>query len=346
MFIQAALPLPALAHPAPQSPENRSSSPFGRARAQPAAALPSARGPGRSDLDIDSVRSTFEAEYLELRTRSLLERARVSGRGGAWTLDPYRGCEWEDPFEAQRFARRAPHRHHRQGSRQRIFVKSKAAAVLGRQLRSERFRGRSILIGAGTDPYQPAEKHFGVTRSILEELLEFRGLNLSIETRSPLIARDLDLLAELDTRHTVEVSIRLAALHPALLGKLEPRAPSAEARLRTLGKIAREGLSSRLSCDPLLPGINTSEDLLRPLFTAALEAGARDVTGTLFSLPPSSRSWFFPWLEREFPNQAGQYRQLFGWRDHLSPMQHQVTLAPFQQLRLEMGFPRPFLGRG
>ncbi len=217
------------------------------------------------------------------------------------------------------------------------------AAAFEKKLRKAALRGEPIAIGTVTDPYQPAERRHGVVRSLLETFARVEGLDISITTRSPLILRDLDLLVDLDRRHSVSVQVGLTAVDPDLARRLEPHAPAPEARLVTVRALADEGITTSVFCGPVMPGINDGERVLRPLLEAAGEAGAYDVRAYAADLRPAARGRLLPWLTEELPWLVPFHHQRNASR--IPPGQDRL-LATFRRLRLEHGFPRPVAGRG
>jgi len=166
--------------------------------------------------------------FLELPARSVLNSA-ASTRMGFWSVNPYVGCE----FGCTYCYARDTHRYavERSGLPQeplpdweaferRILVKTGAADVLVRTLDPARLGGHALVIGTATDPYQPAERRFGLTRKILEALLRYRGLTIEIISKSPLVVRDIDILLELGERHEVTVNVSLATLDRRLARRL------------------------------------------------------------------------------------------------------------------------------
>jgi DNA repair photolyase len=305
--------------------------------------LPSA---GRPDLAAPPLRRRAGVEHFDLVARDVLNRAESARLPFDWTLNPYRGCEFGCAYCYARDTHRFFDLDDAESFERRIFVKRRAADSLLRQLRRVDLRGQSIALGTATDPYQPAERHYGITRSLLEVLREAEGLTLALTTKSPLVLRDLDLLVELDRRHAVEVHVTLTTVDPDLARRLEGNAPAPSARLRALAALADAGLSTRVNCMPLLPGINDDEAALAPLLAAAREAGAEQVTANpLFLKGSMVRGHFFAWLGREFPHLAPLYRHLYERRDYLDGEASERLLKTFRRLRLEHGFPRPRPGR-
>lgn len=308
--------------------------------------LPYAPPIGRPDPDAEAIRCRAGVEYRDLRVRNVLNRSVNSRLPFGWTLNPYRGCEFACTYCYARYTHAFFDLTDWQDFERKIFVKKGAASVLRRQLRRSNFRGQSIAIGTATDPYQPAERHFGVTRSLLEVFREVEGLEISITTKSPLVARDLDLLVELDAKHVIQVNMTITTADPILARRIERNAPSPLARLRTVEKLAGQGIETNVFCMPLMPGINDGDASLRPLMEAARDAGAADIVASPLFLRQAARARFFPWLGEEFPELAGRYRRLFSWRDYLNKSQSDLLKAPFRRLRLAYGFPHGSTGRG
>ena len=286
-----------------------------------------------------------EVEYLELPTREILNRNRSQRQPWQWTINPYRGCEFACAYCYARYTHGYLGLDPKRDFDTRIFVKQGARVALERRLKRAALRGESIAIGTVTDPYQTAERHHGVTRSLLEALRGAAGLDLSITPRSPLILRDLPLLAELDRRHTVTVNLTVTTADPGLARRIEPQSPDPRARLRTLGALAAEGLATRLFCMPILPRITQGAEVLGPLFKAARAAGAYDVVGSPLFLRAAAKPRFRRWLRDEFPELVPLYRRLYARRSHLKGREHEAIMAEFRRQRLRSGFPADRPGR-
>ena len=213
--------------------------------------------------------------------------------------------------------------------------------ILRRTLDPARINGAPIVIGTATDPYQPAERRFRITRGLLESFLPHRGLHLGIITKSPLITRDIALLVQLAERHTVRIHISLAALEGRLVQRIEARSPAPHARLRALGRLAAAGLDVGLLVAPIIPGVTDGREQLTALFRAAKDAGARRVAGEALRLGPAARRHFLPHLAREFPDLAERYDRRYGQRqsagkDYLSALAQRLD-AIRQDVGLEGG---------
>lgn len=251
-------------------------------------------------------------EYFLLPVRSILNRCDSERMPFTWTVNPYRGCEFGCHYC---YARYTHEYMDMAGSdfERRIFVKQEAGAVMARDLRSMTARGESIAIGTATDPYQPAEREFGATRAILEEMAKLNGLNISITTKSNLVVRDVELLRKIAARSTLQVNLTVTTHRARLARLLEPRAPRPDLRLQAVSELRKAGLAAGVFVMPILPGLNDREDDLDALAQAAHNAGAQWFAANVLFLMPSSRDQFFPFLREKFPRLAQQYRR---WYQH------------------------------
>ncbi len=220
-----------------------------------------------------------------------------------------------------------------------ILVKTAAAHVLTRTLFPARLASASLVIGTATDPYQPAERRFRLTRQILEALLGWRGLSLGIITKSPLILRDRELLVQLADRHELSINISLASTDATLLRRLEARSPAPHARLRALKGLTDAGLHAGLLIAPILPGISDSREQLARLFQAGKDAGARYAVGAALRLGPAARTRFLPHLAEEFPELLHRYARRFGSRQSAGKDYTDALSRRIRSLQQEFGFP-------
>lgn len=300
---------------------------------------------GRPAAHIDPLRTRSGVEYLDLLTKETLNRVDSARLPFGWTINPYRGCEFGCAYcyarDTHSFFDLGPS----DDFETKIFVKRRAADRLRRQLVKHDFSGETIAIGTATDPYQPAEKQFEITRSLLEVFEEVEGLSLAITTKSPLLLRDLELLERLDRRHSVDVHVTITTVDSALARRIEGSAPDPKARLRLVERLAEAGITVRVNCMPLMPGINDDEESLAPLLEAAAKAGAGNVSANPIFMKGKSRDHFFAWLEREFKELLPLYRHLFARRDYLDDAAKERVLATFRRLRLQYGFPKGAAGR-
>lgn len=200
----------------------------------------------------------------------------------------------------------------------RIFVKRNAAQVLRRTLQGRHKslgavrHAEPIVLGTATDPYQPAERHFRITRQLLEVLAEVRRLRLVIITKSPLVTRDVDLLSRIAQRSRLTIHLSLITLDRDLARRIEPRAPTPEARLRALRRLHEAGIDVGINIMPVLPGITDRPDALEALVRQVTADGASHINACALRLRVTSRRRYLPWLDEEFPHLAPRYRKAYG----------------------------------
>ncbi|MBK6781774.1 MAG: hypothetical protein IPG75_19875 [Gemmatimonadetes bacterium] len=211
--------------------------------------------------------------------------------------------------------------------------------MLTRTLFRARLAGASLVIGTATDPYQPAERRFRLTRQILEALLGWRGLSLGLITKSPLILRDVDLLTQLAERHELSINISLASTDAGLLRRLEARSPAPHARLRALKGLTDAGLHAGLLIAPILPGISDSRAQLAALFQAGKDAGARYAVGAALRLGPAARTRFLPHLAEEFPELTRRYARRYGVCTGVGKDYTEALARRIRSLQEEFGYP-------
>ncbi len=276
-------------------------------------------------------------EYFALAARSALNREASGRLPFAWTLNPYRGCEFGCKYCYARYTHEFMELRDGRDFERKIFAKISAPELLRTELRSARDRGQPIALGTATDPYQPAEKYFGITRRLLEVFAEFDNLEFSITTKGTLILRDLDLLRAIARRNRFSVHMTITTLDERLARLLEPKAPPPAKRLETLRQLAEAGLCARLNAAPIIPGINDSPAALEALAKAAAASGAQSIFANLLFLMPSARAEFMPFLEKEFPQLVSRYRRLYAHSAYL-PREYKKELAKLMEgLRVRYG---------
>jgi DNA repair photolyase len=294
-----------------------------------------------------SVRASARPVFKHLPIRSILNSPQQTGMG-FWSLNPYVGCEFGCSYCYARFTHRyvvereagaaaawADEEFERQ-----VFVKHEAPDILALTLKPSRLDGAAIVIGTATDPYQPAERRFALTRRILERLAQFHGLNVSIITKSPLVARDLDVLARLAGRGRVTVYCSLVSVDVPLIRKLEARSPMPPVRLRALKKLTGSGIRAGVMLAPVLPGITDGVPQLLALMRAAKAAGAAFVHADPLRLYPAVRATFLPVVARHFPALLARYEQAFDERGRVTATYARALERRVERLRRRTGFGR------
>ena len=226
----------------------------------------------------------------------------------------------------------------------KIYVKQDAGPLAGRDLGMEKIQGEHIAIGTATDPYQPAEREFGATRAILEQMAARRGLSVSITTKSDQVLRDVDLLRRIAEHSGVSVNLSITTLRTRLARMLEPRAPRPDLRMHAVRELRRAGIAAGVFAMPVLPGITDREEDLDALARAARDAGAQWFAASVLFLMPSAQKQFLPFLDAKFPKLARRYREWFSrcglCAGNLSPGNFRARRRAAQEIRSRRPPPR------
>jgi len=300
--------------------------------------------------------------FVSLTPRSILNPPAQTGMP-FWSLNPYVGCEFGCSYCYARYAHRyVVERAHDAGNlsttefrdlrgphgweafEQRIFVKSELLGALETDLhRFHRVAGPDdlLLIGTATDPYQPAERRFRLTRSVLERLTRCEGLSIGITTKSPLVTRDIVVLQRLQAYNELHVQISLISLDASLVRRLEVRSPVPGARLRALRRLTDAGINAGLIVAPVLPGITDGQAALDALLGAARAAGARFIHSGPLRLYPGIRGRFLPVLGTHFPALEGRYRAGFAPSGTAPEAYRRALSRRLARLRRKHGFAEP-----
>jgi len=249
-------------------------------------------------------------EYFDLPSRSYVTRCDSRRVPFDWTINPYRGCEFGCKYCYARYAHEFMELRDPQDFERKIYVKHFDAANFRDELRRIPV-GQSICIGTATDPYQPAERRYRITRAMLEVFATIAGFRLGITTKSNLVTRDIDLLREIARRHYLRIAITITTLDTELARLLEPLAPRPDLRLRAVRTLSAAGFRVVISCSPILPLINDTEPHIDAVARAAARAGARGIWGNVLFLKPCAREVFMPFLEERFPALVRRYRERF-----------------------------------
>jgi DNA repair photolyase len=266
-------------------------------------------------------------DYREEPCRSALNR--VKGMAFEWSLNPYMGCVHRCTFcYVRAFERRADRpSDERYGTS--IRVKVNVVEVLRRELARASWQGDTVAVGAATDPYQPAEGRYRLTRGCIEVFAEFAN-PFGLITRGPMIVRDLDVLSEAARRAKVSITFSIPTLDEEVWRKTEPSTAHPRQRLRAVNELVDAGIKVGVGMAPILPGISDRPDQLREVVKAAREAGATGVWTNLLFLRPGTREHFLEHLEQDWPEQLEHYERLYAGRAYLpsaeaKPLRQQVS---------------------
>jgi DNA repair photolyase len=273
------------------------------------------------------------AEYREDPCRSALNR--VTGMAFRWSLNPYMGCVHRCTFCYVRAFERRAERPSDERYGQTIRVKVNVADVLTRELARPSWARELVAVGAATDPYQPAEGRYRLTRGCLGVLARARN-PVSLITRGPMIVRDVDVLQEASRRAAVDVNFSIPTLDPEIWRKTEPGTAPPRQRLRALRILVDAGIKAGVGMAPLLPGISDRPELLAEVVRAAREAGATHVWCNLLYLQPGTREHFLEHLARDWPEELARYQKLYA-RPYLDKRDAEPTRAEVAALRAQHG---------
>ncbi|CAN5272575.1 PA0069 family radical SAM protein [soil metagenome] len=223
------------------------------------------------------------------------------------SINPYRGCEHGCSYCYARPAHAYMGLSPGLDFESKLFAKTNAAALLRAELSKPGYVPQTIALGANTDPYQPIERDYRITRQVLEVLSQFDH-PVGIVTKSALVLRDLDILKPMAERGLVKVAVSVTTLKPKLARAMEPRASTPIKRLAALERLSAAGVPTVVMAAPMIPGLNDSE--IEAILKAAHAAGVREAGYVLLRLPLEVRDIFKTWLEREMPDRASHVMSL------------------------------------
>ena len=306
-----------------------------------------------------------DIRYYAAAPRSILNGPKATGMG-FWSINPYVGCALGCAYCYARYAHRYAAERLATAARldggdhlptdemppwlafeRRIMVKREAPALvrreLGRAATLHALRGEYVVIGTATDPYQPAERRFRITRGILEVLSEQKDICVSIITKSPLITRDVDLLTRINERSRLSVHVSLITIDRELARCLEPRAPTPEARLRAIRRLRQHGISVGVNAMPVLPGITDAPEMIEELVIALKDADASYVSACALRLRATARDRYVPFIASTFPELAGRYARAYAQSHQVSEHYRKGLRDRFVKLCAQYGlaFGRP-----
>jgi len=273
-------------------------------------------------------------EYREEPCRSALNR--VKGMAFGWSLNPYMGCVHRCTFCYVRAFEQRAERPSDERYGASIRVKTNIAEVLRRELARRSWEGDTVAIGAATDPYQPAEGRYRLTRACLQALAEFSN-PLRLITRGPMIVRDVDVLVEAAKRASVGITFSIPTLDEEVWRKTEPSTAHPRQRLRAVKELVDAGIRVGVGMAPILPGISDRPEQLREVVKAAREAGATGVWTNLLFLKPGTREHFLEHVAEDFPDQLPQYLELYSGRAYLSSKETNPVRQRVVALSRELG---------
>ena len=246
--------------------------------------------------------------YEEVQCRSAINR--VKGMGFRWSLNPYRGCVHGCHYC---FARRF-HSYYdlRPGDDFTgvIMVKVNSPRVVAEELSRPSWRREEVALGTATDPYQPIEGKYRLTRGCLEAFAAWRS-PVGLVTKGTMVVRDIDVLQELTRRADCTVCFSVTTMDTELTDRLEPGTPPPLKRLAAMERLVRSGVKAGVALAPIIPGITDSVSNLRTVIRSAADHGARFLWGSTLYLQPGTKEHFFGFLEREYPELVTDFQRLY-----------------------------------
>ena len=282
--------------------------------------------PGRRPALFDAVierkvgRGAYRGlEFLHVESRTVINRVPNPGvLPFTYTINAYRGCSHACTYCFARPSHDYLGLNIADDFDTKIVVKINAPEVLRHETAPGRWAGHPIAMGTNTDPYQPAEGKYKLTRGIIEVLAERRN-PFSILTKSPLVLRDIDLLSEAARVTEVTVDFSVGTLDPEVWSRSEPGTSHPRKRLDAVKRLNDRGVPSGVLMAPVLPGLSDRPEQIDAVVKGAAEAGARFITGSYLHLRDPLKDHYFRWIEAEYPHLMRFYRHEYGRRSYASP---------------------------
>ncbi|MFN2445063.1 MAG: radical SAM protein [Vicinamibacterales bacterium] len=256
----------------------------------------------------DAERLADAATYQEIRCRSALNR--VEGMPFRWTLNPYRGCTHGCHYCFARRYQTQLELNADDDFASVIFVKTNFVDVLRRELDKPTWQRELAALGTATDPYQPIEGRYRLTRGCLEALITHRN-PVGIVTKGPMVVRDIDLLQELGRHTACHVYMSVPTVDEDAWRTLEPGTAPPQQRLRAVRALVDAGIDAGVLMAPIVPGFSTAPGKLERTIKAIAESGATSVGAIVMHLEGGTRDHFFRFLAREYPSLVDRYEQLY-----------------------------------
>lgn len=285
-------------------------------------------------------------EFKSLNIRSILNKSESKRlRWMAWTINPYRGCEFGCKYCYARYTHEFMELRDPLAFERIIFLKQNAAWLLEQELRRIN-PADEIAIGTATDPYQPIERRARITRSLLEVFSRRQGYHLGIVTKSRLILRDIDLLTAIARRNTLVLHLTITTPDTKLARLLEPRAPRPDLRFEAVRRLRQAGLRTGILCCPLLPGITDTQQALDEMARRAAAVDASFLAANPLFLKPCSRPTFLSFVREHYRHLMEDYAARFAHADFAAPFYRRRLAEMLEQARQHYGLSRRPLEEG
>jgi DNA repair photolyase len=261
-------------------------------------------------------------EYFEIVAKSALNR--VQHMGFNWSLNPYQGCFHSCVYCFARAHAKLADRDPGAGFSARVGVKVNAPELLRQELSRKSWNREMVAFGTATDPYQPIEGTYRLTRRCLEAFRDYRT-PIGLITKGTMVIRDVDVLVELSKRAKTTVTFSVPTVDEAVWARTEPGTPPPRKRLRVLKALVDAGIEAGVGMAPVLPGLSDSPEQLRATVSAAAEAGACYVWANVVYMKPGTKEHFMEFLCREYPQLVPKYKDMFPGAYAPSAVKTEVT---------------------
>jgi DNA repair photolyase len=283
-----------------------------------------------------SLEAKRRIEYFELPTRKYITRCTSPRMPFRWMINPYRGCEFGCKYCYARYTHEFMELRESDDFEKKIFVKHFDAPAFRSELRALP-TGETIAIGTATDPYQPAERKYRLTRAILDQLSQSAGHRIGLITKSDLVTRDIDLFEEISRRNHLTLVITITTLDRDLARLLEPLAPRPDLRINAVRKLSAAGLRVAVNLAPIMPLINDAEPSLDAVAKSSARAGALQLGGNVVYLKECAQKVFFPFLRDHFPSYLRRYQERFARSAYLKGEYPEMIRERLQRIRRRYG---------
>ena len=293
-------------------------------------------GIARMAAEAPALERKRRVEYFQLAARTLLNRCGNAKMPFAWTVNPYRGCEFGCKYCYARSTHEYLELRRPEDFETRIYAKHFTASGLRGELARVK-KGQAIAMGTATDPYQPAERRFRLTRRVLGVVAEARGYSWSITTKSDLVARDVDVLTRVAERNSLMINMTVTTVDAELARQVEPYAPRPDLRLGAVRELARAGINVGVFVSPLMPLLNDSAESLRAVAEAAREAGAVRFGARVLFLTPMPKECFLEWVGRDQAHLLALYERYFVRGSSLPEGYEEEVREVVRRVREEVG---------
>src|ERR1700674_3277945 len=271
-----------------------------------------------------------DVEYLEIQCKSALNS--VKGMGFKWALYPYTGCEHRCAFCYVRAYELRADRPFDDRYGRTVRVKVNVGGVLRSELARRSWRKETVVIGAATDPYQPADGRYRRTRQCLEALRDFSN-PVGMITRGPMIVRDIDVLSELARRANLHITFSIPTVDDDIWRRTEPGTAHPKQRLRAIEKLVAAGIDVCVGMAPILPGLSDRPDRIEAVVKAARAAGATGLWAGMLNLRDGTREHFMSVLTKHWPELVPRYEQAYRGRAYLPSAFVEPTMTAVKRLR-------------